>query len=280
MKLNKYCTLFAFAILSITPLSANLLNENLIQGCTQSGILFGCHIKEGVLHSSAPFEMTHSVKYSFPATGRPLFVGIVINNTQVKFKQGSKNTATITGTGALEIKDFNKSRTAGAALGKGSSLSLTSVSSDISSTSKTRLDNWLAQRDRLISIQNNVKSVESAASTILSLVTQLNPSQILSLMQGLRKDVVEMQNITPKRRDKRTIQGVINIIDFKIAENPGFNDKDLKKKVTTSLNKLIAIAPDATNLLQEEIETLNADAEDILSYASNQTKDAYASKMQ
>jgi len=258
------------------------LKEHLLISCvTDNYYYYTCSLKEGVLYPDSPWEKVYKITYRQSCKGHSLNIGFRLGDIKKSITYGPNDqTIKITGKGSLELVDFNKKLTSHASLIiKDCLITINSILTDLSPNSKNSLNATLDQRDRLAAILGNFTNIESSANTILSLVTQLNPSQILSLMQSLRKDVVEMQDITPKGRDKRTLQGIIDLIDNKIAENPGFNDEKLKEKITNALNDLIKISPTATDLLQEEIETLNIKAEEILSYASLETQRTYENRM-
>jgi len=284
MKLLKNYLIAAFLLVLVPSIFAGpAIDKNLFYDCIQGSSLRRCRLDEGIvplIPSSSPFERIYKVKYLFPCKGHDPYIGIKADRDFQKFNfTQEKMKLILIGQGALEIKDLNVSRTLRASLTRDCYLKLTSVEVDLSPNSKNTLNSVFNQRDRLTIILDNLTNIESSAGTILSLVTQLNPSQILSLMQGLRKDVITMHEITPDRRDKRTLQGVIDLIDNKNAENPGLNDGKLKETITNVLNDLIKIAPTATDLLQEEIEDLNVRAEEMLSYASEATQREYQDRM-
>jgi len=274
------------------------IGENLFHQCKggRDRHLWGCRLKQGPLQESpdvTQFSLVYKVVYNFPCKGHDPLWGVRAGKAVQRFKRSfDTQTISIEGYGPLEINDLDTRFTRSASLVSSCKLVITAFDYDLSESTKRIIDSKISHINALEALMSSVKALEGLAGTIRTVIAQIRPDILLSLLTRLKEDISSSTDVLPRGNNfvtlKEGLQGVVEKIDNLIEQEPALNDTTLIDRALTvigssdrnsSVDSLVSLAIEITNQLAIEIKTLKQESEDILAYASTSTKNEFESRL-
>jgi len=222
-------------------------------------------------------QMTLTVKYQFTCSGNPLPIGIKSESASQSFMPGAGvQTAQVKGIGPFALANFNPAVTDHAAVSNDCSLSLESVSMDLSTGSLALLEERLAQMREFNVWLDSAKKVESRSNTLQAILFQIDIPAIKTLLGSVKSRVVLLRDAYDDEEAKTKLGLVLASLDSATAAAPPPADAAAwRAGIQTNLEKLVEITGAVTTRLADREAELYVRSGQLIAYAAEATAEHY-----